>query len=495
MSRSFAITTPVNTLELAGKASGEVTLTVTNQTDRALRGTARLVPIDPTRKEWIRVVDGEEERSFAPKGTHQYKVKVDVPQDTPKGAYTFRMDFVSSENPDEDSTPGPAIAVKVAASAPPAPNKFPMWIIPVIAVVVIGIGIGLYFALRGGGEPAAETVDVPDLKGKTVEEAGGALTALGLASRMGEVKDVAGAKPGTVVGQTPAAGEKAPKGSEVEINPQAAPPPPPDEVAVPVVTGKPVDSAKVALYEAGFSIKMGEPKFTGGAPGLVVGQIPAGGTKAQRGGVVELLAEKESIVVPSVLQKMVQDAVVALKHAKLDWEPIEEVNTSVTAGTVLRQAPAPGARAEPESVVKLTVAKAHGRLVLVDLPMLRADLYKLKLDYANVTEVTPNPGNLSSGGSAMVKLSYATQHGAAARIVVTPLTGGKLSPGGSAAAVQTGKEGKGEVSVAIRVFTAGSVKVDELQVQLFGPKGEVLHDVRKAVTLSYHGTFIKKIIR
>ena len=493
MSRSFAITTPANTMELGGKTSGEVTLTVTNQTERALRGTARLVPIDPTRKEWIRVVDGEEERSFAPKGTHQYKVKVEVPKDTPKGSYTFRMDFVSSENPDEDSTPGPAIAVKIADSTPQPAGKFPMWIIPVIAVALIGIGVGLYFALRGGGEPEIETVDVPDLKGKTVEEAGGALAALGLKSRMGDVKEVAGSKPGTVVDQNPKAGVKAPKASEVEINPQAAPPPPLEEVAVPTVTGKPVDSAKVLLFEAGFSIKMGAPKFTGGAPGLVVGQIPAAGGKAQRGSVVELLPEKESIVVPSVLQRTVSDAVLVLKQAKLDWEPLEEVNATVAVGTVLKQTPSPGARAEQESVVKLTIAKAApGRLVLHDLPF-RAELFKLKTDYANVTDVSPNPGHFSSGAGATVTLSYATQFGANARIVVTPLSGGKTAPGGSAVAVQTGKEGRGEAKVAIRIFTLAVVKVDELRVQMFGPQGQELHDVRRAVTLTYQGTFIKGI--
>jgi hypothetical protein len=127
------------------------------------------------------------------------------------------------------------------------------------------------------------------------------------------------------------------------------------------------------------------------------------------------------------------------------------------------------------------------------MPILRADLYKLKTDYANVTDVSPNPGNFSSGGGATVTLSYATQFGANARIVVTPLSGGKTAPGGSAVAVQTGKEGRGEAKVAIRIFTLGVVKVDELRVQMFGPQGQELHDVRRAVTLTYQGTFIKGI--
>jgi beta-lactam-binding protein with PASTA domain len=487
MGRSFAITTPANALDLAGKSSGDVTLTVTNQTERALRGTARLVPIDPTRKEWIRIVDGEEERAFAPKGTHQYKVRAEIPKDTPKGSYTFRMDFVSSENPDEDSTPGPAIALKVADAAPATGGRFPMWIIPVIAVVLIGAGLGLFFALRGGGG-----VDVPDLKGKTVDEAGAALTAAGFTSEMGDPKEAAGATPGTVVEQSPAAGEKAPKGSSVKIHPQAAPAPA-DTVAVPAVTGKSLDSAKVLLYEAGFSVKLGAAKFTGGAPGLIVGQTPAGGSKAPRGAVVELHPEKESILVPSVMSKPVTDAVVALKHAKLDWEPIEEASATAVAGTVLKQSPAPGARAEQDSVVKLTIAKTPGRPIVVKpwATLELADMRKLAVfavmdpDIVSVSGLS-SEGSFSGGNGPLVTVSYQTQQGGAARVEVTPFSGGKVSPGGSAVAAPTAKEGKGEAKLSVRVYGTAVVKVDELLVRLVGPKGEELHSVRKPVSLTFH---------
>lgn len=486
MGRSFAITTPANALDLAGKSSGDVTLTVTNQTERALRGTARLVPIEPTRKEWIRIVDGEEERAFAPKGTHQYKVRAEIPKDTPKGSYTFRMDFVSSENPDEDSTPGPAIALKVADAAPATGGPFPMWIIPVIAVVLIGAGVGLYFALRGGG------VDVPDLKGKTVDEAGAALTAAGLTSEMGDPKEVAGGTPGTVVDQSPAAGEKAAKGSAVKIHPQAAPAPA-DTVAVPAVTGKPLDSAKVLLYEAGFSVNIGAAKFTGGAPGLIVGQTPAGGAKAPRGAIVELNPEKASIQVPSVMSKLVTDAVVALKHAKLDWEPIEEANATAVAGTVLKQSPAPGARAEQDSVVKLTIAKTPGRPIIVKpwATLELADMRKFSAfatmdpDIVSVSGLS-SEGSFSGGNGPQVTVSYQTQHGGAARVEVTPFSAGKVSPGGSAVSAPTAQEGKGEAKLSVRVYGPAVVKVDELLVRLVGTKGEELHSMRKPVSLTFH---------
>lgn len=489
MGRSFAITTPTNALELAGAGTADVTLTVTNQTERALRGTARLVPIEPTRREWIQVVEGEEERAFAPKGTHQYKVRAELPKGTPKGSYAFRLDFVNSENPDEDSTPGPAIALKVADAAPAPAGKFPMWIIPVIAVVLIGVGVGLYFALRGGSD--VETVDVPELKGKSVEDANAALAAAGLSPQMGDPKDVADAAPGTVVEQAPKAGEKAPKGSAVVIHPKPAPPSA-DEVAVPAVTGKPLDSAKVALYEAGFSVNLGAAKFTGGAPGLIVEQRPAGGSKAARGAVVELVPEKESVIVPAVQTKAVTDAVLVLKKAKLDWEPVEEVNAAVEAGTVLRQAPAAGARAEQDSVVKLTIAKAPGRPIVIRPHVLEyVDLRKLGAiaaldpDIVGVTAVS-SEGHFYNGAGPVVTLSYTTRQGGAARVEVTPLSGGKRAPGGSPVAVTTSKEGKGEAKMAVRVYGTALVKVDELLVRLLGAKGEELHSVKKPVSLIFH---------
>ena len=63
MGRSFAITSLTNTVELNGEKTGEVTLTVTNKGGRALRGMARIIPIDATRAEWMTICDGEPERA------------------------------------------------------------------------------------------------------------------------------------------------------------------------------------------------------------------------------------------------------------------------------------------------------------------------------------------------------------------------------------------------------------------------------------------------
>ena len=499
MARSFAITAPANSVDLAGKTTADVTLTVTNQTERALRGTARLVAIEPTRREWLKVVDGEEERSFAAKGTHQYKVRIEVPAETPKGTYAFRMDFVSSENPDEDSTPGPAIGLKVAEAGAP-PSKFPFWIIPVAAVVLLAVGLGLFFALRGGGEETPETVAVPELKGKTVEEANQALGELGLVSQLGEPREQAGAAPGTVVDQKPPAGEALAKGGSVELFPQAVPPPAPEELPVPSVVGRRLDSAKVALFEAGFTPKVGAPRFTGGDPDLVVAQTPPGNGKAARGAVVEIVPEKESVVVPNVVRKTISEALVALKQAKLDWEPLEEATTAAPAGTVIKQTPAPGSRAEQDSVVKVTLAKAPGRITVIPLPAVlhRADLEKIHRiavpaikDYISVSDVSPNPANVAAGGRVVVTVNYATQHGGKARITVTPLSGGRTTTGGSTLAAVTEPDGRGEAKLLLRVYAKMPVKVDTLLVRLLGPDGKVLQEVKRPVSLTFYGSFIK----
>lgn len=497
MARSFAITAPANTVELAGKTTAEVTLTVTNQTERALRGTARLVPVEPTRREWLKVVDGEEERAFAPKGTHQYKVRAEVPAETPQGSYAFRMDFVSSENPDEDSTPGPAIALKVAAAGA-TPKKFPFWIIPVAAVVLLAAGLGLFFALRGGGD--GEGIAVPDLKGKTVEEANQALGEVGLVPQLGEPRDEAGAKPGTVVDQKPAAGETLAKGAAVELFPQLVPPPAPEEIAVPSVVGRSLDAAKVALFEAGFTPKIGPARFTGGPPDRVVAQAPAGDAKAARGAVVEIAPEKESIVVPNVVRKTLTEALVALKQARLDWEPSEEATTAFPAGTVIKQAPTAGSRAEQDSVVKVTLAKAPGRPTIIELPpaLHRIDLEKVYRvavpqiqEYVSVSDVSPNPANLPAGGRVTVTVNYATQHGGKARVSVTPLTGGKTTPGGSAVWADTEADGRGEARPMVRVYSTLPAKVDTLLVRLVGADGRTLAEVKRPVSLTFRGSFIK----
>ncbi|HEY6292471.1 MAG TPA: hypothetical protein VI455_13050, partial [Terriglobia bacterium] len=125
MASVFNITTASSTVQLDARGHGEIAFTVSNTSGRHLRGRAKLVPHDPGQRDWL-MVAGEPERDFPVNGAQQVTVQVAVPVGSKEGRYTFRLDGVSVQNPDEDYTQGPTVAFAVAEQE--VPRRFPWWI-------------------------------------------------------------------------------------------------------------------------------------------------------------------------------------------------------------------------------------------------------------------------------------------------------------------------------------------------------------------------------
>lgn len=490
MGRSFAITSLINTLEVAPDKPGEVTFTVTNKGGRPLKGMARIIPIDATRAEWVAICDGEPERAFEKDVTLQYKVKITVPADTPKGTYTFRMDFASSEDPDGDSTQGPAIAVKLAgAPAPAAPSKFPWWILIVVGAVVLIGGIVTIVVLTTGGP---KMVAVPELVGKTLEEANVLAEEAGLTTQLGEELDKPPAKPGTVVEQKPAKGEQAEKGSAIVISAQkAAGPPPPstDLVDVPDVRKQSIEKAKLMLFEKGFTPKEGAAVFKGGPPGLVIDQTPAPGAKAARSSEVTFIPEAESIVVPDVRNKTVEAALLALQNAKLETQLASKVKAGAAAGLVFEQKPGPGERAQAGTTVVIYVPQAPAgkfeALPYRTLERLQVD-QSFRMMLANsITGVKPDstsPLNVISGTSFAVTFSYTTTLAGKGSVHVQPLTKGVRTPGSTEFNQGLGAA-KGDVRALIAVTVKQATHVDSLWIRILDANKQQVAEAKVPVQI------------
>ncbi|HEV2914236.1 MAG TPA: hypothetical protein VGX92_13245, partial [Pyrinomonadaceae bacterium] len=170
MARSFVITTTATeTLRADDQGHAEAVYTVTNTTSRPIRGMARVKALGDTKRDWLDI-EGDAERDFAPGATQQFTVNFDArperaapsnadtaagrgaasssssagaaPQPGIKpGKYAFRLDVASAMSSDEDFTEGPVVTVEVASVAAPVKKSFPVWIIPVIAVVLIALGL------------------------------------------------------------------------------------------------------------------------------------------------------------------------------------------------------------------------------------------------------------------------------------------------------------------------------------------------------------------
>jgi hypothetical protein len=138
MPSSFAITVTSSTLKLGTERTGAISITVTNTTNRALRGRAQ-IEADPTAQPWLTLL-GEAERSFAAGLTQQYVVNVGVPASAPASSTTMRLNMIGVENPDEDFTRGPTVTIEVPAAPVPVKRPFPWWIVAVVVVILVIIG-------------------------------------------------------------------------------------------------------------------------------------------------------------------------------------------------------------------------------------------------------------------------------------------------------------------------------------------------------------------
>ncbi|HEV7643459.1 MAG TPA: hypothetical protein VGO50_05885 [Pyrinomonadaceae bacterium] len=162
MGNIFAVTTAIEDIkaDAAGKASA--IFTVTNTTNKPLRGIAQAKALGNTRQEWLDV-EGEAERDFSAGGTQQFTVNFSKPAASaspPAETFLFRLDVASSANPDEYFTEGPTVKVAASTSAPvtAAKKAFPWWIVIVAIIVLLLVMAGILFlVLRGDKSPAVNS--------------------------------------------------------------------------------------------------------------------------------------------------------------------------------------------------------------------------------------------------------------------------------------------------------------------------------------------------
>jgi hypothetical protein len=289
MPKIFAITSANDTIKLNADRHAEAVFTVTDTIARPLRGLAKLKPLGDTKQEWLKL-KGESERDFVAGGTQQYTVMLDVPADTAPGKYGFRLDIVSTINPDEDFTEGPTVTAELAPPKPRPPSK--AWMIPV-ALIVLAVIVGAIVFLATRKKSDAETSDttqttvtVPTVEGQKVEQARDLLAKAQLEVTETQVRTTNPTQVGTVKSSNPKSGEtvalKSPVALEVYV---------PDKVIVRSVLGSTPEQARQILEGEQFL-----HVTTAKAPmasneyhrGQVAGQSPAAGTTVEPGAEITL---------------------------------------------------------------------------------------------------------------------------------------------------------------------------------------------------------------
>jgi beta-lactam-binding protein with PASTA domain len=254
-------------------------------------------------------------------------------------------------------------------------------------------------------QPTQQQVTVPDLSGRTVDEARRLLASVGLVA--GRVAEGTGSgTPGTIIQQQPQAGSVVAPKSAVRLwlapravatappplsrppvtqqppaqqppvtqpPPATRPPPQPSLVTVPRLAGRTVDDARAVL--ARVSLQVGDVAEAAGtgAPGTIVRQSPRPGMPVARGSAVRVWVVPARVAqqprdtpaipllvrVPNVVGQTVEGARETLAAAGLAPGAVAEAAGTGAPGTVARQQPAAGSAMLPNSRVGLWLVPAR----------------------------------------------------------------------------------------------------------------------------------------
>ena len=226
------------------------------------------------------------------------------------------------------------------------------WIIVLVVIVAAAIALAILLT-------TSRRVTVPDVTGKSQAEAAAVLQNAGL--KLGAVTPTpqASARPGVVVGQEPAAGGKAEKGSAVAVTVSSGP----GTAAVPSVVGMPESQAKDTLQSAGFASQSATQYDTAAPKGEVLEQLPTAGMQAYKGSAVGLLVSlgnPSHVTVPDVSGMTQAEATSALADVSLVAVPVEAYDDQVPKGSVASQEPTPGVKVTPLSEVIIVVSLGKG---------------------------------------------------------------------------------------------------------------------------------------
>ena len=233
-----------------------------------------------------------------------------------------------------------------------APRRRPVW--PWILAVVLLAAAGLAVAW-GMGAFGPRSATIPNVIGKTREEAQILLTAEGfvVGAVTEDFHDTAPA--GTIISQQPSPNTSAKKGATVALTLSRGP----NLIEVPDVTTKTEAEAFKMLEDAGFKPQALPSEFNKDvASGTVFKQDPEGGTPAPKGSTVSYVVSRgtELVQVPDVTDKSKSSATSTLEKAGFKVSVKEAKSDRVDKGLVISQSPQDGVSVAKGSTVTITIA-------------------------------------------------------------------------------------------------------------------------------------------
>ncbi|MGP4109638.1 Stk1 family PASTA domain-containing Ser/Thr kinase [Streptomyces sp. 4N509B] len=227
-------------------------------------------------------------------------------------------------------------------------------ILLVLAAILVLVGAVFVGRALFGGDPPESTIEVPEMRGMTLEEAQRQGTNGGFEVVEGESRTCDDVEEGLVCETNPAAGEDISRGDTVELTMSAGP----EAVEVPDVVGESVEDAEATLEDAGFEVEREEQESDSEEAGTVLEQDPGGGEDAAPGATITLTVavEPEGETVPDVVGSQLADAQALLEDAGFIVTAVQQTDDSRAENEVIDQNPDAGTVQPPGSTIQLTYA-------------------------------------------------------------------------------------------------------------------------------------------
>ena len=232
------------------------------------------------------------------------------------------------------------------------PNKKTIAIIAAV-VAVIAVAAIAAFAIFGGGSGSGSPV--PDVKGKSLEQATQMLDEAGF--KVGNVSSRSddSVEEGSVISQDPAAGTKREEGSRINLVVSSGS----SAVSVPDLSNMTADQARSALEKAGLKATAGTAEYSDSVEkDHVARQEPSAGSSVPKNSVVTyyLSLGKEGTEVPNVVGSSEGSATTTLSNAGFNVTSEQAYSDSVPQGQVISQTPNGGELAKDGATVHLVVS-------------------------------------------------------------------------------------------------------------------------------------------
>lgn len=323
------------------------------------------VQLVPFQQDKTRIVSAEEVQQIkkaADAGQDAGKLsdKEDVPVKKKYREDDYEDDFDPSEyDEDEDEKAGRADRIV----------KIMMAVIGVlIAMIVLYIVLSFFGVIhfRIGGNKAAdnqtsavseeqaETFEMPEITGLTVEEATNRLSDYDITVNVASTETSEDVEEGKIISQDPLKGASTAVGSTVNVVVSGGA----EEVEVPSVTKDTTEAAMATLEDLGFVVSREFEYSSSAATGTVLSQEPKAGTKAAKGSTVKIIISQgsETAKVPDVRGMSEADATAQLQASGFTVNTTTESSETVESGKVISQDPAAGKFADVDSVINLVIS-------------------------------------------------------------------------------------------------------------------------------------------